>query len=325
MKNAPWAFDLADLAPALLLFGHMGPTIASNWQEIYSKEAHQAQAAIPAEMKNMQCKLPEHLTPIQILMFKPVTEMTSDELSLFTAEYGSATNPVALLGDLPLLTDEEVEEDEDAEPEPEPEPDAAHVKPGFTIILDPLFEQEEGSDDGEDQPLTLIRDKSRAKMQTRLCKSHAKNGFFCWTVLKPPYTTVVLNPYHKPTNALVFSQIMNRVRKKRTLRAIKATMKLYTVGPMDFCGHAKAVRRGSTWRKGIRKGRKEVIAKEINFRTKILNLLQKNWKLSREITDEDVRREVYRQKKEKRDKALKAAEAKKAQAHKKGKKGKKGK
>jgi hypothetical protein len=52
----------------------------------------------------------------------------------------------ALLGDLPLLTDDEVEEDEDAEPEPVPEPDAAHVKPGFAIVLDPLFEWEEDSD-----------------------------------------------------------------------------------------------------------------------------------------------------------------------------------
>lgn len=260
MKNAPWPFDLAGLAPALLLFGHMGQAIASNWQEIYSREAHQAQAAIPATMKNMQHRLPEHLSPTQILMFKPVTELTPSELGTLTAKYGSATNPVvryfqkkaifsqstllhvqtstsrltscltsstsrlkcstasqiphtlrsqgsaprtaqlrldgsvlppgpskgkgpkktragpskakaktkvappppppffsppestetlleqALLGDLPLLTDDEVEEDEDAEPEPVPEPDAAHVKPGFAIVLDPLFEWEEDSD-----------------------------------------------------------------------------------------------------------------------------------------------------------------------------------
>jgi hypothetical protein len=36
---------------------------------------------------------------------------------------------------------------------------------------------------------------------------------------------------------------------------------------------------------------------------KILNLLQKNWTLSREITDEDIRCEVYRQKKVNREKA----------------------
>ncbi|KAJ7759314.1 hypothetical protein B0H14DRAFT_3165881 [Mycena olivaceomarginata] len=415
MKNAPWPFDLADLAPALLLFGHMGQAIASNWQEIYSREAHQAQAAIPATMKNMQHRLPEHLSPTQILMFKPVTELTPSELGTLTAKYGSATNPVvryfqkkaifsqstllhvqtstsrltscltsstsrlkcstasqiprtlrsqgsaprtaqlrldgsvlppgpskgkgpkktragpskakaktkvappppppffsppestetlleqALLGDLPLLTDDEVEEDEDAEPEPVPEPDAAHVKPGFAIVLDPLFEREEDSDNDE-EPLTLISDKSRGKTATRLCKGHAKNGSFCWTVLKPPYFTVAPNRSHKPTNALVFSQIMNRVRKKRTLRAIKATMKLYTVGPMDFCGHAKAVQRGGgwlislcqwdrtlstedqlfvnatweaigTWRKGMRKDSKVMMAKEINFRTKVTIML----------------------------------------------------
>ncbi|KAJ7826066.1 hypothetical protein B0H14DRAFT_3145039 [Mycena olivaceomarginata] len=260
MKNAPWPFDLADLAPALLLFGHMGQAIASNWQEIYSREAHQAQAAIPATMKNMQHRLPEHLSPTQILMFKPVTELTTvrawylnceirqcyksccaifpEESHFLAIDFAPCSDFdftfdfvfdfvdfafevfdcvsdsayfKALLGDLPLLTDDEVEEDEDAEPEPVPEPDAAHVKPGFAIVLDPLFEREEDSDNDE-EPLTLISDKSRGKTATRLQ-----------------------------------SQIMNRVRKKRTLRAIKATMKLYTVGPMDFCGHAKAVQRGGGW------------------------------------------------------------------------------
>lgn len=114
------------------------------------------------------------------------------------------------------------------------------------MLQSPIFILTDDLSDDE-EPLTLISDKSRGKTATRLCKGHAKNGSFCWTVLKPPYFTVAPNRSHKPTNALVFSQIMNRVRKKRTLRAIKATMKLYTVGPMDFCGHAKAVQRGGGW------------------------------------------------------------------------------
>jgi hypothetical protein len=45
----------------------------------------------------------------------------------------------------------------------------------------------------------------------------------------------------------MFTEATNDYRTKWTLRYIKNTMKLYTVGPMDFCGHAKAVRRGKGW------------------------------------------------------------------------------
>jgi hypothetical protein len=103
--------------------------------------------------------------------------------------------------------------------------------------------------DKRDEPLSLIRDgpKFGSKCPTILCKSHTPSAFYTWTVLKPPYSSTHPNQHHNPPNALVYSEVSNDVRLKRTLKAIKENMRLYTVGPLDFCGHAKAIQLGRGW------------------------------------------------------------------------------
>ncbi|KAJ7790648.1 hypothetical protein B0H14DRAFT_2625822 [Mycena olivaceomarginata] len=193
-------------------------------------------------------------------------------------------------------------------------------------------------EDKRDEPLSLIRDgpKFGSKCPTILCKSHTPSAFYTWTVLKPPYSSTHPNQHHNPPNALVYSEVSNDVRLKRTLKAIKENMRLYTVGPLDFCGHAKAIQLGrgcmsrvialcqwdstlsvedqlfmrrswesiGTWRKGIRKYPKAGMRREMAFRAKVRKLLKDSWTLVREIQEADIDREVARQRKIKRDSDL---------------------
>jgi hypothetical protein len=83
--------------------------------------------------------------------------------------------------------------------------------------------------------LTLIRDPQCARIKTRLCKS---GDGLNWTVLKPPQSTAVLKAGDEPRDR--FWEMVDLVRWNKTLRRVKENTKLYTVGPMDFCSHAKA-------------------------------------------------------------------------------------
>ncbi|KAJ7438146.1 hypothetical protein FB451DRAFT_1416394 [Mycena latifolia] len=383
MRDAPHVFDLAELAPAVLLFGHLGPLIVGGkdqWNELYEAEA---EAGTTNEMRERyRLKLPDSISEIQRLMFKPAFDLTADERALLIAEYKDDMNPIprstrgstlaahpprlplpeameidedededgvmeeTFMGPLPLLTDsdsdgEEEEEDSDTEEEDEGGISALQNE------VDPTLEVEEGVDDGEwkDEAHTLIRDPVRAKCKTRLCKS--VDGF-AWTVLKPPKSTTCENETHRPPDALVFKQLSDEFREKKTLKVIKETTKLYTVGPLDFCGHARAIRIGQgclwddeqikeytawktigTWKKGIQKLSKKALGTELRLRAKVRKELKACWSLDRKMRESDVGLEVRRQKKGKREKQkkrqLKAAAMAAAKAAKKTKgKGAKG-
>ncbi|KAK7025711.1 hypothetical protein R3P38DRAFT_3269397 [Favolaschia claudopus] len=92
MKNAPWPFDLADLAPSLLLHGHMGPGIAENWTQLYREQAGQAVTKDMRENYKKMQKIPS-LNNAQQLRFKPMPDMTPEELLVLSSTYGD-TNPI---------------------------------------------------------------------------------------------------------------------------------------------------------------------------------------------------------------------------------------
>ncbi|KAK6968931.1 hypothetical protein R3P38DRAFT_3244511 [Favolaschia claudopus] len=89
---------------------------------------------------------------------------------------------------------------------------------------------------------TLVRDVNRPKIKTRLCISGDGSS---WTVLKPPRSSAKLSPDDEPIDA--FRQKVDTLWWLETLTRIKENTRLYTVGPMDFCGHARAMKRGRGW------------------------------------------------------------------------------
>ncbi|KAJ7107135.1 hypothetical protein C8R44DRAFT_885796 [Mycena epipterygia] len=399
MNGAPWTFDLAELAPAVLLSGHMGPLIVGQegWNDLYNK---QAADATTKEMRALfRNRLPASLSEVQKLAFKPSVDITDADRAVLFAEYGeddvnpviryfeqkTITNPFWMhvaplrlrkkkknvsaeeevdtmhvdeggsslipleegwfvedeeendifMGPLPVLTDTDTDSsDDDA---------VADSDPGYEYEeaedVDPTLEVEVGEDVDANECLTLIRDPKRRKIQTRLVDSVDGPA---WTVLKPPKFTTQENDAHTPSNALVFVQKVNAVRTKKTLREIKHT-RLYTVGPLDFCGHAKALQVGrgwliapchwhprlsdedqlremaawetiGTWKKGVAKLSKKAMGTELRLRAKVRKELKKVWwKFTRPLTEDNVVRETRRQKAvklaKKRARELKALEA----------------
>ncbi|KAJ7455484.1 hypothetical protein FB451DRAFT_1516146 [Mycena latifolia] len=377
MVDAPWVFDLAELAPTLLLFGHMGPAITGSekWAHLYETEA---EAATTADMRtNFAKNLPASLSEVQRLMFKPAVDLTPGERVLLVDTYGDDVNPLvryleqqsratlkgfthhpsrsaparsapprsapsrSVDAPIPMDIDEvearpswaadmdtdmdidngpaDYEEEDDRRRRPiglvddidevEEEVGEEEEVPENERFVDPAIEKEEeqGFDnyDGtwDAAEMTLIRDTQRRKIPTRVCKSVDGSA---WTVLKPPKRTTNPDPTHKPNNAVVFKQFVEMLRVKMTLRQVKASSRLYTVGPMDFCGHAKAIQFGKrcdqlreirawetigTWRPGMQKLSAKAMSKEKNLRAKARKDLKVRRK-GRRITDQDVAVEV---------------------------------
>ncbi|KAK7026164.1 hypothetical protein R3P38DRAFT_2947347 [Favolaschia claudopus] len=141
-------------------------------------------------------------------------------------------------GALPDLTDDE---DEDKEEDGENEEPYIQITHQFVDPLDEL-PNDDAPSPWVDEEWTLIRDINRAKIKTRLCKSGDGS---CWTVFKPPRSTVKLSEDDEPIDA--FREKVDAIRWLETLTRVKENTRLHTVGFLDFCGHATAFKVGRGW------------------------------------------------------------------------------
>ncbi|KAF8184077.1 hypothetical protein K438DRAFT_1766523 [Mycena galopus ATCC 62051] len=399
MQHAPWPFDLADLAGALLLPGHMGPAIVPNWDDLLASEA--VSATTPEMRTRYESKLPSTLSLLQRLAFKPIVDMSSTESQMLASARGGShkLNPVVEYFALPFFpvklstrrantsilpgpldasdgtftdanlsdsdTDTQSDTDTDAQSETGMQEDPpfqdldidtnAGDEMEMDVDMDDIFEQdaERGPDlddvlfgalsmltDSEEEedrndiadtytedhyteePLSLVKDSATIKkLPTILYKSTVKPVFHTWTPLRLPKITTSLSMCYRPPLASVLLPCEDPLRKKKGLRMVKETTKLYTVGPMDFCGHAKAIRRGkgwvislcrwdpslndrdqrfmmSTWEalggtpKGFRKDKRSLIKKAVAFKAAAKKLLSRSWTLDRKITDGTYARQL---------------------------------
>ncbi|KAJ7902584.1 hypothetical protein B0H14DRAFT_2555123 [Mycena olivaceomarginata] len=181
------------------------------------------------------------------------------------------------------------------------------------------------TDSDNDADWEAAEDADMGKLFLCLKGSKQSSHYVVWTALKPPHYTTTPNPAHSPPNALVFVELPENVRLKRTMKAIKRDMKLYTVGPLDFCGHAKAIPLGSshtlswekqkfvksswdaigTWPKGFRKSSKVEMLKEKPFNSdafyeKTRNQLMAASTSNKRVTEDDVDVELARLRKKRR-------------------------
>ncbi|KAF8186853.1 hypothetical protein K438DRAFT_1973059 [Mycena galopus ATCC 62051] len=363
MRDAPWPFDVADIAGALLLPGHMGPAIVPNWDELVASEGL---SATTAEMRSRyETKLPSELSPLQHLAFKPVVDMTAFEMQMLSTSRGSAVNPVVdyfnrfdcyhshglfplkarathslspldyededddddiLFGGLPSLTDSESESDGEPPQPPQPPRTARTVDRSLPEACETGEHYASGGGKFYNLPLSLIRDATAPRqLPTILYKNTLKPVFYTWTPLRLLKVPAAAASAYRPAGSSTLFPCEDDLRSKKTLTTVKRTTKLYTVGPMDFCGHAKAVRRGrgwvislcrwdptlddkdqqyiqkswealGAWPKGFRKDKRKLVKKAVAFKAAAKKLLVNRWTLTRAITDDDVVREVSRQK-----------------------------
>lgn len=87
----------------------------------------------------------------------------------------------------------------------------------------------------------LIKDPKSVPIPTKAYKSI--DGTI-WTVFGAPFSTTTPDPSMSPSNALVFKEVPDKERRKSTIKFIKQHTRKYTVGPLDFTGHAKLVKYG---------------------------------------------------------------------------------
>ncbi|KAJ6471508.1 hypothetical protein C8R45DRAFT_1165314 [Mycena sanguinolenta] len=444
MRDAPWPFDLADLAQALLLPGHMGPAIVADWDTLLQKEGL---AATTSDIRAVYAsKLPPELTDHQRLTFKPVTDLTDKEVQLLSCIRGGSINPVVqyfedrtamfpsyasplepsqprvdvpgvearctvdypqptmqldqpMDGDCPIpdadvaeahieiddlylgalrsLSDSESESDFDGDDNDNGDEDASgcsgepcaescwcmgdpplltdsedeeetenHCKPLTPYkqrkLEDPCLEDDvnEPWDDAdlnsEPTPLSLVRDLPHGKrlpwLPTRLYKCMTTPSFYTWSPLKLPHITTSPHSSYQPPASVVYHQCVDSFRVKKTLRCLKQTSKLYAVGPMDFCGHAKAVRHGQgwvislchwdptlpdkdqeymmkcwqalgAWPKGFSKKSRKLVKKAVAFRAESKRLSARTWNADQDMTEMDIDREVSKRKRQQREAA----------------------
>ncbi|KAJ7145315.1 hypothetical protein C8R43DRAFT_953393 [Mycena crocata] len=261
MQDAPWVFDLGEVAGAVLLFGHMGPTIVGDgWQDLYDNEAQKAttrqmqewyfrqkSAAVFAPMQvraasntalhAIQAKVIKAIAKAEKARAKKANQKKAAAQASLQASTSASTSQLqnnmdiddddAIFGELPMLTETEDGSDgeevrdmaADLEEEVEEEvivEEVAFIDPAEETEVDETEEGRMGMDDPavwEDRPLTLIKDSQRRRIETRLVKS--EDG--------PAWTFV------------------DSIRMKRTMEYLKTSTCLYTIGPLDFCGHAKSI------------------------------------------------------------------------------------
>jgi hypothetical protein len=96
MAEAPWPFDLAEIAPAVLLFGNMGPAIVGSqehWANMYENESQKGTTqAMRTTFERLNRR--DDLTEIQKLTFKPAVDLTPEERARMVAAFGSDINPL---------------------------------------------------------------------------------------------------------------------------------------------------------------------------------------------------------------------------------------
>ncbi|KAJ7645769.1 hypothetical protein B0H17DRAFT_1148312 [Mycena rosella] len=92
MKDAPWFFDPGEVAPAILLFDGLGPTLfGDRWQEVLEEEGEKT---VTEEMRQFYLRLPKGLSRIQKLSLKPLTDLTGDEYDELVYARGGTVNPL---------------------------------------------------------------------------------------------------------------------------------------------------------------------------------------------------------------------------------------
>ncbi|KAJ6631982.1 hypothetical protein B0H10DRAFT_1937714 [Mycena sp. CBHHK59/15] len=86
--------------------------------------------------------------------------------------------------------------------------------------------------------LTLIQDAKRARCPTHLYESVDGS---VWTIFRAPFSTTLPEEDQKfGKKELIFTKHSDTIQRTRTMEYIKHNQRNFTVGPLDFCGHAQS-------------------------------------------------------------------------------------
>ncbi|KAF8212561.1 hypothetical protein K438DRAFT_1958283 [Mycena galopus ATCC 62051] len=167
-------------------------------------------------------------------------EEAEDLDDVFAHDVEHITANCVCCGDLPSLTDSESEGEDNLDS------DSDERVSGTSIDAIDLAHM---VNDFIQEPLSLLQDSrgTAKRLPTILYKATHKPVFHTWTPLKLSVVTAAPSSTYRPARSAMSVPCDDALRRKKTLRSIKETSKLYIVGPMDFCSNTKAVRKGRGW------------------------------------------------------------------------------
>ncbi|KAJ7501852.1 hypothetical protein B0H11DRAFT_1991418 [Mycena galericulata] len=288
IASATHPFDLSNIAPTLLCFGHLGELIVGKkrWTALLKDEIPDdlmtcnvhflsaGQKKLRKALHNYVRRLPCDLSPFQRLSLTPIPCLSLEELNLLSLQFGN-TNPVAQY--FRDYQNEVLHNLTGAKRPPTMTP-----KLPFRLDL---------------QSLSLLPDPRRpCRLPTNLLHIKNQKRGKIWTVLEAPWMEqqkrVEVGPNGKSKKMQVNTglQLWPKVEDswKFLISYIKTKTLGWTVGPCDFCGHGHVIGTGVRGRfKGLCFWHQDMSDEQ-------MLLMQKNWtsrsqwKLSRAKTIRDT-------------------------------------
>ncbi|KAJ7250522.1 hypothetical protein B0H12DRAFT_1072110 [Mycena haematopus] len=254
MADAPSTFDIGEVADAVLNFDGLGPTLLGSDWEWQSK----LQAAVTPQMRKFYQRLLPDLSTVQRLSLKPLPDLTPSELALVVKARGDTVNPLVQywMDSKPptVSANQVVDSDSDLDNSESMLSEESELTEltdeGDTSELTELTDEDDSDLNTMDidvdlEPAPIVMDRLRARLPTKVYKvGQSKKKDYLWTVLTAPLHTTCPNESISPRDGLVFQVMSDLKRRQGTIRYVKRHTRKYTVGPMEFCGHAKVFKYG---------------------------------------------------------------------------------
>ncbi|KAJ7238791.1 hypothetical protein B0H12DRAFT_1075217 [Mycena haematopus] len=254
MADAPSTFDIGEVADAVLNFDGLGPTLLGSDWEWQSK----LQAAVTPQMRKFYQRLLPDLSTVQRLSLKPLPDLTPSELALVVKARGDTVNPLVRywMDSKPptVSANQVVDSDSDSDNSESMLSEESELTEltdeGDTSELTELTDEDDSDLNTMDidvdlEPAPIVMDRLRARLPTKVYKvGQSKKKDYLWTVLTAPLHTTCPNESISPRDGLVFQVMSDLKRRQGTIRYVKRHTRKYTVGPMEFCGHAKVFKYG---------------------------------------------------------------------------------
>ncbi|KAJ7680770.1 hypothetical protein DFH06DRAFT_1164140 [Mycena polygramma] len=239
-------FDLSNIAPALLQFGHLGDRILDSyrgrslvekkrWANLLANEIPEnimtvspkflskPQKKLRQTLDQFMKTLPDSLSPFQRLALTPTPCLSADEIQLLEAQFGTVNPITKYFQELRHNILKNMKGAKRSE----------STKPKLPFQFDP-------------DSLSLLPESERpSRLPVILLRVKNEKRGKVWTVLEPPWIEVLKKVKVGNKNKMIGTGQWKHVdESKYLMEHVKKRSLGWTVGPADFCGHAHVIGQG---------------------------------------------------------------------------------
>ncbi|KAJ6483749.1 hypothetical protein C8R47DRAFT_1217442 [Mycena vitilis] len=218
MSKIVFPFDFANVLASVTKFGHLGSLIAGQyWDSVLGELIAHKETLRKLEAE--YCSLPTHFTQNQLLFLKPKHLISRRESDSLVRSFGWAQNPIATYFEV--------------------QSKISNTAARFGRI---------------DQSRLSLTSKRTRWRKTYLVKMENRTGFM-WSTLHPPFislsTRARKNKQEETLYLPLYSVQAKSLRDEYTIQHIKEKTKGWTVGPKDFVGHGRIIKKAKVTFTGL--------------------------------------------------------------------------